>query len=166
MIMMRNHPKRQRKATFEALEGRLALSTGVVMPPGGIHHAIVRAVQRSIPATFKGQVSISGTTLTTTNLHGRIGTDRLTGYGTGTQVGNQFEGGQVFLSNSQGSIQLGLSPTAVVRIGKAKTRTFAITIENATGKYAAFATSTGRITKWNVPNRPNATATFSAVFTP
>jgi hypothetical protein len=165
MIMIRTHPKRQRKAAFEALEGRLALSTGMAMPPAGIQHAIVRAAQRSIPASFKGQVSISGSTLTTTNLHGHIGTDRLTGYGTGTQVGNQFQGGQVFLSNSQGGIELGLSPTYVTRVGRAKTRTFAITVENATGKYAAFATSTGTITKWNVPDRPNATATFAAVFT-
>jgi hypothetical protein len=164
MIMTGIRPKRQRNVGFEALEGRLALSTGMVVAPPGVHHALARASMHSIPASFKGQVSINGSTLSTTNLHGHIGPDHLTGYGTGTQVGKQFEGGEVFLSNSQGSIQLGLSPTFVIRVGKSKSRTFAITVESATGKYAQFAASTGTITKWNVPDRPNATASFAAVF--
>jgi hypothetical protein len=162
--MTRIRPKRQRTVGFEALEGRLALSTGMAIASPHAHQAIVRALRRSIAASFKGQVSITGTTLSATNLHGHLGPDQLTGYGTGTEVGTQFEGGQVYLSNSQGTIQLGLGPTFLTRSGRAKTKTFAISIEAATGKYAAFATSTGRITKWNVPNTPNATGSFSAVF--
>jgi hypothetical protein len=163
--MTRIRRKRQRNVGFEALEGRLALSTGIAMPSPHIHEAIVRASQRSIPASFKGHVSISGSTLTTRNLKGHIGRYQFTGYGTGTVAGTQFEGGDVYLSNSQGSIHLGLSPTYAVRVGKATTRTFAIRVVDATGAYAPFAASTGTVTRWNVPARPNAVASFSAVFT-
>jgi hypothetical protein len=161
----RIRPKRQRTVGFEALEGRLVLSTGMAVASPQIHDAIVRASQRSVPASFKGRVSISGSTLTTTNLKGHIGPDLFTGYGTGTEVGKQFQGGDVYLSNSQGSIHLGLSPTYSVRVGKLSTRTFAITVVDATGKYTPFLTSTGTITKWNVPARTNALATFAAKFT-
>ena len=77
--MMRIRPKRQRTVGFEALEGRLALSTGIAVASPHVHQAIVRAAQRSIPASFHGRTSISGSTLTTTNLTGKIGNDRFTG---------------------------------------------------------------------------------------
>jgi hypothetical protein len=109
-------------------------------------------------------VSISGSDLTTTNLTGHIGPDRFTGYGTGTVVGKQFQGGDVFLSNSQGTIHLGLSPFFVLHKGRAKTRTFAITVIDATGKYAAFDGSNGTVTRWNVPARQNAQANVTGVF--
>ncbi len=130
-----------------------------------VRDAIERASERSIPASFVGHVSISGSTLTTTNLRGHIGKYQLTGYGTGAVAGKQFEGGDVYLGNSQGNIQLGLSPTYQVRAGRSLTRTFAISVVDATGAYAPFATSTGTITRWNVPAKPNATARFSALFT-
>ncbi len=103
-MMTRIRPKRQRTVGFEALEGRLALSTGGMASPH-VHDAVVHAAQRAIPASFHGRTSISGSTLTTTSLTGKIGNDRFTGYGTGTMVGNLFESGNVYLSNSQGSVQ-------------------------------------------------------------
>jgi hypothetical protein len=162
--MTRVRPRRQRAVSFEALEGRLALSTGMAVAPPHFHDAIVRASQRKIPASFRGHVSTSGSTVTTTNLRGTIGGDHFTGYGTGTAVGKQFAGGNVYLSNSQGTIQLAVGATQVVHAGRAKTRTFGIEIVAATGKYASFAEGTGTLTKWNVPIKPNATASFSGFF--
>jgi hypothetical protein len=150
---------------FEALEGRLALSAGMAVASPHVHAAIVRASRHTIPATFKGVVSVSGTTLTTMNLTGHIGTDQFTGYGTGTVAGTQFQGGDVYLNNSQGTVHLGLSPIYSIRVGKAKTRTFSINVVDATGKYTPFLTSVGTITKWKVPARPNAVASFSGKFT-
>jgi len=100
------------------------------------------------------------------NLKGTIGRDHLTGYGTGTVAGNQFQGGDVFLSNSQGSIHLGIGPATTIHVGRKSTQTFAIVIVSASGKYAPFANGTGTLTKWNVPPRPGATASFSGHFNP
>jgi hypothetical protein len=162
--MTRIRARRQRNVGFEALEGRLALSTGMAVASPHIHAAIVRASQHSIPASFRGHVSTIGSTVTTTNLKGTIGTDHFTGYGTGTAVGKQFQGGDVYLSNSQGSIHLAIGPSVVVHVRKSSTRTFGIDVVSATGKYAPFATGTGTLTKWNVPIKANATASFSGVF--
>jgi hypothetical protein len=166
MIMTRIRPKRQWTVGFEALEGRLALSTGTAVASPHLHDAVVRASQTKVPASFRGIVSVNnGSTLTTTNLQGTIGRDHFTGYGTGTEAGKQFQGGDVYLSNGQGSIHLGLSPTYAVRKGKTSTRTFAITVVSADGKYAPYSAATGTITKWNVPDKSNAIARFSAIFT-
>jgi hypothetical protein len=164
-IMTRIRQARKRSVGFEALEGRLALSAGVSAAPSHIHAAAVRAIQHKLQASFKGIVSISGSQLNTMNLNGHIGPDRLSGYGTGTIANNQFQGGDAYLSNSLGSVHLRLSPFYVERVGKVKTRTFAISIVDATGKYAQFTTSTGHLTRWNVPARQNAQASFSGVFT-
>ncbi len=158
--MTRIRPKRQRTVGFEALEGRLALSTGMAVASPHVHQAIVRAAQRSIPASFHGRTSISGSTLTTTNLTGKIGTDRFTGTGTGTMVGNLFQSGNVYLSNSQGTIQLSLSAIQV-KVRKTMRREVATMVVAATGKYAPFVNATGLITTWHVSNKPNAPAQFS-----
>jgi hypothetical protein len=164
MIMIRIRPKRQRNVGFEALEGRLALSTALAPASPHLHAAVVRAAQHKVPASFKGRVSISGSALTTTNLTGHIGPDRFTGYGTGTVLGTQFQGGDVYLSNANGTIHLGLSPFFVKHVGRAKTRTFAITVIDATGKYTSFADTTGTVTRWKVPARQNAQANVTGVF--
>jgi hypothetical protein len=163
--MMRNRRKRQRTVRFEALEGRLALSIGMGVASPHLHAAIVRTAQRSIPAAFTGHVSTNGSTLTTTNLRGHIGPDRFTGSGTGTEVGTQFQGGEVSLSNSRGTIQLQLGPFYADRVGKVTTQTFGITVVSATGRYAPYLTSAGHITRWSVPARAGAMASFAAVFT-
>ena len=158
--MMRIRPKRQRTVGFEALEGRLALSTGMALASPHVHQAIVRAAQRSIPASFHGRTSISGSTLTTTGLTGKIGNDRFTGYGTGTMVGNLFQSGNVYLSNSQGAIQLSLSAIEV-QVRKTMRREVATTVVAATGKYASFVNDPGIITTWHVSTQPNAPARFA-----
>ena len=160
--MTRIRPKRQRAVGFEALEGRLALSTGMAVASPHVHHAIVRAAQRSVPASFTGRVSTDGPTLTTTNQRGHIGPDRFTGSASGTEVGKDFQRGDVNVSNSQGAIQLQLSPFYTERVGRKTTNTFGITVVSATGKYLPYLTSAGRITRWNVPDKPNATATVSS----
>ena len=166
-MMMNRRPKRQRAAAFEALEGRLTLSTGISVASPHLHAAVVRRaqVERKVPASFTGIVSTDGTTLNTNNLTGHIGPDHLAGYATGTQVGKQFEGGNVYLGNTQGTLVLQLSPLYTVKKGRSSTRTFGITVVSATGKYVPYLSSTGTITKWNVPDRPNATAHVTGVFT-
>ncbi len=156
--MMRIRPKRQRTVGFEALEGRLALSAGMASPH--LHEAVVRAAQRSMPASFQGRTSISGSTLTTTNLTGKIGNDRFTGYGTGTMVGTFFQSGNVYLSNSHGSVQLSLSAIQV-KVRKSLRREVATMVVAASGKYAPFVSDTGVITTWHVSNKPNARANFA-----
>jgi hypothetical protein len=158
--MTRIRPKRQRSVGFEALEGRLALSTGMAVASHHVHHAIVRAAQRSVPASFHGRTSISGSTLTTTNLRGNIGNDRFTGYGTGTMAGKYFQNGDVYLNNSQGTVQLSL--TAIqVKVRRKMRREVATMVVAASGKYAEFVNDTGMITTWHVAKRPNAPAHFA-----
>ncbi len=165
--MNRIRPRQKRTPGFEALEGRLVLSTG--MGTGEIsHHAhalVSSQPQRQVPASFRGHVSITGSTVTTTNLTGAIGRDRFTGYGTGTTSGTIFEGGDVYLSNKQGSIHLRLSPATVTQVGKRMRQSVAVVALDATGKYAQYTGSTGELTTWNIPGRPSATSSFSGVFT-
>ena len=169
--MNRNRARQKRTPRFEALEGRLVLSTGIAT--GVISHqahALVRSqvqAQRQGPASFRGHVSVSGSTVTTTNLTGTIGRDRFTGSGTGTQSGIIFQGGDVYLSNKQGTIHLRLSPASVTQVGVRKRirQTVAVVALDATGKYAPFIGSPGKLTTWNVPAKPNATARFSGTFT-
>jgi hypothetical protein len=167
-IMTRIRPIRQRPMEFEALEGRLALSTGMAVAVASPHAdaVIIRQTQHSIPTSFKGQTSITnGSTLMTTNLRGTIGKDRFVGSGTGTVVGKLFQGGDVYLSNSQGSIHLKLGPAIALNPGKKGSRQeVAMVVADTTGKYGPFTGSTGTLTTWNVPAKPNATASFSGFF--
>jgi hypothetical protein len=153
-------PKRQRAVGFEALEGRLTLSTGMAVASPQVHQAIVRAAQSTIPASFHGITSISGSTLTTSSLTGKIGTDQFTGSGTGTIVGNLFQSGNVYLSNSQGSVQFSLVAIQV-KVRRTMRREVATMVVAASGKYAPYLNHTGLITTWHVVNRPNAPAHFS-----
>jgi len=120
--------------------------------------------QVPVPVSFRGHVSASGSTVTTTNLTGTIGRDHFTGSGTGTTSGTIFQGGYVYLSNSKGSVTLQLSPATVTQVGKRTRQSVAIVAVRSTGKYAQYAGNTGTLTTWNIPARPNATATFSGVF--
>jgi hypothetical protein len=164
--MTRNRSKRRRSMGFEALEGRLALSAGMGMAVAS-HHAgaaVAKLTQTSIPASFKGHVQINGSQLMVTGLTGTIGRDHLTGSGTGTQAGKQFEGGNVYLSNSQGSVQLQLSPAFKVKVGRSSKQEVSMVAVAATGKYASYVGITGTITTWNVPAKPSASASFSGSF--
>ena len=129
-----------------------------------VHPAIVRAAQRSIPASFHGRTSISGSTLATTNLTGKsVMTDSpAPAPGRGRQV---FQSGNVYLSNSQGSVQLSLSAIQV-KVRKTIRREVATMVVAATGKYAPFVNATGLITTWHVSNKPNAPRSFRERSTP
>jgi hypothetical protein len=166
-MMNRIRPRQKRSLRFEALEGRLVLSTG--MGTGVISHQahalVTSQPQRQVPASFRGHASVSGSTVTTTNLKGTIGRDHFTGSGTGTTSGTIFEGGYVYLSNSKGIVTLHLFPATVTQVGKRTRQSVAVVAVESSGKYAPYAgNTTGTLTTWNIPARPNATATFSGVF--
>ena len=120
--MKRIRSKRQRPLGFEALEGRLALSAGMGLA-GASHHADAMAMSQSvktIPASFKGHTQIvNGTQVMVTGLKGTIGKDHFAGFGSGTVAGTLFAGGNVYLSNGKGTVQLGLDPAVVVKVRKA-----------------------------------------------
>jgi len=143
--MTRVRPKRQRHVGFEALEGRLALSTGMaVAPPHAT--ALVALAQRLIPASIKSQVSIiNGSTVQVTSLNGKLGKSRFTGSGGGILVGSQFQGGDIFLSNAKGSIHLSLGPAPVIQVGQKLKLTVAIIALESTGKYNLVTGSSGSL---------------------
>ena len=162
-MMKRVRSKRQRPLVFDALEGRVALSTGVGMALAAPHAAaaMIRQVKKTIHASFKGNVQFPGpSAVAVTNLTGKIGKDRFTGSGSGSLTGTQFQGGNVFLSNSQGTVQLGLGPAIAVKAGKHPRQKVAVVVVASSGKYASFLGSTGTLTTWNIPPRPNAVASF------
>ena len=161
-MMNRIRPRQKRSLRFEALEGRLALSTGMA---GGVvaHHAhvlVTKPALHKVRVSFSGHASESGSTVTITNLKGTIGTVHFTGNGTGTISGKTFKGGDVNLSNSEGSVMLQLSPQA----GKGARQTIAVSALEATGNYAQYVGDTGTLTSWNISTRPTATSTFGGVF--
>jgi hypothetical protein len=163
--MIRNRTKRQRPVSFEALEGRLALSTGIGIAAVSHRGYALLMSPSQIPASFKAHVQIvDGTNLVVTGLRGKIGTDRMTGSGTGTVAGKQFVGGNVYLSNSLGTVQLGLGSAFVVKVRNASRKEVPVVVLSASGKYAPYLGITGLLTKWNVPARPNASASFSGAF--
>ncbi len=100
----------------------------------------------------------------TTNLKGTIGTDHFTGSGTGTVSGKEFDGGNVDLSNSKGTIELSLGSAYVVKVGKSSRQEVSMAVVSATGKYASYVGAAGTITTWNVPAKPSAAASFSGSF--
>ena len=164
--MTRIRSRQRRFVGFEALEGRLALSAGAAAM--GSHHAVAavaKLTQTSIPASFKGHVQVlNGTQLMATGLTGTIGRDHFTGTGTGTEAGKVFQGGNVYLSNSQGSVQLQLSPAFKVKVGRSSKQEVSMVAVAATGKYASYVGITGTVTTWNVPAKPSASASFSGSF--
>ena len=165
--MTRIRSKRQRSLGFETLEGRLALSAGVGMALASHHaHEVpMSQIQKTIPASFKGHSQLlSGSELVTTNLRGTIGRDHFTGSGTGTVSGKLFQGGNVYLSNSRGSIQLSLSPAVVTKVRGHARQNVAIAVAAATGKYVLDVGMTGILNTWNAPAKPRATSSFSGFF--
>ncbi len=138
------------------------MGTGVISRQ--VHALVTSQPQHQVPASFRGHVSVSGSTVTTTNLTGTIGRDHFTGHGTGTTSGTIFEGGYVYLSNSKGTVTLQLGPATVTQVGKRTRQSVAAVAVASSGKYAQNMGNTGTLTTWNIPARPNETATFSGVF--
>jgi hypothetical protein len=165
--MTRIRSRRQTSVGFETLEGRLVLSAGTGVA-AAFHYAdvvVMRQIQTTIPASFKGHVLlINGSELMTTGLKGTIGKDHFTGSGTGTVMGTQFTGGIVNLSNSKGTIELSLLSAFVVKVRKSSKQEVPVIVAAASGKYASYVGIAGTLTSWNVPAKPSASASFSGSF--
>ncbi len=164
--MNRICPRQKRSLGFEALEGRLTLSTGLAVASPHTHALVVTRAAGTIPATFKGHTTINGSTETTPDLTGRIGRDRFSGYGSATLSGTIVQVGDAYLSNSQGTIHFTLETASVTQVRRRTRQSVPIVITEATGKYASYIGATGLLKTWNVPARPNATSTFSGYFSP
>jgi hypothetical protein len=164
--MNRIRPRQKRSLGFEALEGRLTMSTGLAIASPHTHALAMSQAKEQIPASFKGHTSINGTTEVTPDLTGRIGRERLTGTGTATLSGTIIESGDAYLSNSQGSIQFSLGSASVTHVGKRTRQKVPVVVSEATGAFAQYIGTTGLLTTWNVPANPKATSTFSGYLTP
>jgi hypothetical protein len=164
-IMTRIRSKQQRHVGFEALEGRVALSagnaTGTALISLHADTALMSKSRATISASFAGRVQISGSKLTVNNLKGTIGNSHFTGHGTGTAMGKKFAGGTVYLSNATGSIELSLGPVFVVKAGKRSKQEVSVRVVAVSRNYAQYAGLTGTLTKWNLPAKPNGSASFS-----
>jgi hypothetical protein len=158
-------PRQKRSLSFEALEGRLTLSSSLHVASPHIQALVMSHTQAGIPATFSGRTSINGSTVVISGLTGRIGNDRFSGHGSGPTSGNIFQGGDIVLSNSHGTVHLKLSAATVTQVGKRSRQEVPLTVVESTGKYAKYTGATGFVTTWNIPARPNATSTFSGFLT-
>jgi hypothetical protein len=157
MIVNKIRPKQKRSLNLEVLEGRLTLSAGLAVASPHTHALVRNLAPHKITATFKGHASLDGSTPVIPDLTGRIGHDLFSGNGSATFSGNLLQGGDVYLSNSQGSLHLQLG-TAV---GKHPRQKVPIVVVEATGAYAQFTGMSGVLTSWNVPARPGAISKFS-----
>ena len=155
--MNKIRPRQKRSPSFEALEGRLTLSTGLAVASHHTHALVRSLAQHRITATFKGHASIGGATPVIPDLTGRIGNVPITGSASGTVSNNILQSGDVFLSNSQGSLHLQLGTA----FGRHPRQKIPIVVQEATGNYAQLTGLTGLLTKWKIPARPGATSTFS-----
>jgi hypothetical protein len=161
-IMTRIRLKQQRRLGFEALEARLALSTGMGMS-ATFHHteiAHVSQTQTSLKASFTGRAQLTASTIAINNLKGTIGPDHFTGTFNGTKAGTHFLGGTVFLHNSAGTITYSLTPGSVVKVGKSSKQQYNFVAVEGTGKYASFVGATGNLTKLTVPAKKSGPASI------
>jgi hypothetical protein len=161
MIMNKIRPKQKRSLSLEVLEGRLTLSTGLAVTSPHTHALVRSLTQHKIQAAFKGHTSINGQTELIPDLTGRIGNNRFTGYGTGTISNNIVQSGDVYLSNSQGSLHLQFGTASVIQVGKRSRQEVPVVVLESTGKDARLTGMTGMLTTWNIPASPNRTSTFS-----
>jgi hypothetical protein len=161
--MKRTRSKRQHSLAFDALEGRVALSSGIGTPLAAPRFAAVMMSQlrKTVQASFKGRVQFpSASDVAVTSLSGKIGKDHFTGFGNGGLAGTLFLGGDVYLSNGQGTVHLRLGPAITIRAGKHPRQKVSVVVADSSGKYASIAGSSGTLTTWNVPARQNAVASF------
>ena len=164
--MSRVHPRRNRTPRFEALEGRLTLSTA---PALGIlshqtHALVMSPAQRRVPVSFTGQVSQTASAFTIKHLRGSIGTNRFVGSASGTLSAGIVQGGDVYLSNSFGTVHLTLGPASLTQVGKRLRQSVPVVAVNSTGRYAQFVGDTGTLTSWSAPGKRNANISFGGTF--
>jgi hypothetical protein len=164
VIMNQVRRGQKRSLGFESLEGRLALSTGMAVASPHAHLHALSNTHSSIAATFTGHTSINGSSVETPDLSGRIGRDRFAGNASGTAAGATFEGGDVLLTNSKGSIQLELGAATVTKVAGRTRQEVPMVILASTGKYAQFTGATGMLTNWSISARPKGLSSFSGRF--
>jgi hypothetical protein len=117
--------------------------------------------QRTIPFTFRGHTSISGSTQTTLDLAGNIGNYRFTGTGIVTTSGNLVLSGDAYLTGRQGSLHLKFDTGSLTQVGRRQRQSVPLVVMEATGKYAPFTGATGMGTAWSIPANPRRLSTFS-----
>jgi hypothetical protein len=146
-IMKRFRPTRQTTAVFETLEGRWALSAGLAVVSHHADAAVRSHSPRKVPVFISGELSVGGgTTATVTNVAGRIGkADFDSGSGSGTISGNEFQGGDIEVSNGQGTIELGLGAARIVIIGGYQKMNVKVVAVNGGGAYSQVTGSTGSL---------------------
>ena len=169
--MTRIRSKRQRSVAFEALEGRLALSAGMGTAVAS-HHADARGrepdpeidpsfLQR--PRADRQRVGADDHGPDRDNRHGPF--HRLPARE--RWRGRYSQGGNVYLSNSKGTIQLGPRPRLCRQGRKAlKAGSLGLVVVGATGKYAPYVGLTGLLTTWNIPAKPSGPRPFGGPLAP
>lgn len=145
--MTRIRPTRQRTAGFEVLEGRWALSAGLAVTSHHVEAVVRHHTRHKVPVFISGELSIDGgTTATITNVAGRIGrADFTSGSGTGTISGNQFQNGDIAMSNGQGTIDLHVGAGRIVMIGGYLKMRLQVVAVSGGGGYAQVTGSVGRL---------------------
>jgi hypothetical protein len=114
----------------------------------------------TIPAAFRGHTSTIGLAQTTPDLTGRIGKARFTGHGSATISGAGVQSGDVWLSNSQGSIHFTLGVVSVTQQGKKTRPTVPIVVVGSTGAYAPYTGKTGVLDAWHISANPRRLSYF------
>jgi len=151
----------RRSLGFESLEGRLTMSTGLAGASLHAHALVMKQIQRTIPFTFRGHTSRSGSMLTIPDLAGKIGNVRFQGNGSLATAGTQVLGGDAYLTSRQGSIHFQFGTGSFTQVGRRQRELVPLTIVGATGLYSPYIGTTGMGTSWNVPANPKQFSTFS-----
>jgi hypothetical protein len=146
-MMTKARSARQRRMQIEALEGRLAMSGGVAALHSNGAEVFAHKIPKTIPITYTAHFSYSGSSVLISGASGKLGKIHLTGQGSGTIVGDQFEGSSVVLSNAAGTITLDFGPGTLKRAGKNVKLKVTVSAELATGAYNMVEGSMGNVTE-------------------
>jgi hypothetical protein len=162
--MMTNARPPRRRLQFEALEERLALSVGGAALHGQGAEVLAKKIPKTIPIVFSYHESItSGSSVQFTDVVGKLGKIHLTGQGSGTSVGDHFDGGSVVLGNNSGIITIELGPAITRHVGKDTKATFAVIAEISTGAFIQVRASVGSV-KVVIPDKIGATSMAKGAF--
>jgi hypothetical protein len=162
--MTKTRPVRQRRMHIEALEGRLAMSGGAAALHWHGAEILAHKIPKTIPITLSGHVSVmNGLNVSVSGVSGKLGKVKVTGSGSGSLSGNQFEGGALMLSNSSGSVTLFLGLATAKHAGKNTKLKVIVTAESATGKYAGLDNAAGSVNVV-IPDKTSAASSFKGTF--
>jgi hypothetical protein len=103
--------------------------------------------QRSIPFSFAGLVTgLSGSTITVTNVGGKLGNVAFAGSGFGTVTTTAFLGGDLHLTNGAGTVDLKLGTGKVTIVGTTARVTVGFVAVHPTGSFTQLAGASGAMT--------------------